>query len=300
MIDHLPTPLELEQQTILEYVPIAKMFVDPSYGRELEVPYLNRLLKEWDERALGVIYLSYRDDGRLAIIDGQHRVAAATRKNLVDMAARVYLDLTLQDEARLYRLFAVRRGQTPLVKYHAALTEGQTQARQIQQVLNSLDLTASNYNGPKRVRAIGALTSVITRYDVDMLDLTMRTLYTSFGDHSTAFAAEFVSGMAAFIVRYEEKATWTRLVERLRKAGPEEMMRRYVAMKQAMGMNSHNSGGTSGGMMARVFKAVYDNGLPEDKRLPDFIDHVGPGSSRKRIIDPEIRLAQRKALSKSR
>lgn len=77
-----PTTEEIEASTLFDRVSVRDMFVDPSYGRRLDPNAVDKLLREWDERALGTLMLSLRPDGRYAIIDGQHRRAGAKRMGL--------------------------------------------------------------------------------------------------------------------------------------------------------------------------------------------------------------------------
>lgn len=55
-----------------------RLFVDPVYQREIKNTNLKRILgKGWNEHKVGILLLSLRPDGRLAVVDGQHRLKAA-------------------------------------------------------------------------------------------------------------------------------------------------------------------------------------------------------------------------------
>ncbi len=51
------------------------LFADPAYQRDLDATRVERMSSELDRTLLGLLEVSARDDGRYAIIDGQHRWA---------------------------------------------------------------------------------------------------------------------------------------------------------------------------------------------------------------------------------
>ena len=67
---------DIHHDTLEEQIPISEMFIDPTYSRSIDWPFVNRLAKNWDRSKAGVVYLSLRETGKYAIIDGCHRVEA--------------------------------------------------------------------------------------------------------------------------------------------------------------------------------------------------------------------------------
>lgn len=77
------------------------MEMDYTYQREIKH---NGLVSRWDEDKSRLITLSYRKGvpDRLYIIDGQHRVDAAIKNGTEYLAAEIFIDLTQEDEARMF------------------------------------------------------------------------------------------------------------------------------------------------------------------------------------------------------
>lgn len=92
----------IEEKTLFEWVNILDTFV-ANYGRPLSETRVKSILKHFDPLGLGTILLSMRDDNRYAIIDGQHRIAAAMEYGMTSVPSRVYIDLSygLQERNRL-------------------------------------------------------------------------------------------------------------------------------------------------------------------------------------------------------
>lgn len=93
-----------------EYVLIAglhRLTSGLAYQRPVNPKEVERLVREWDERLLDFVTVSYRD-GRFNVVDGQHRISALRQMNGgrgVMVSCRVYDRLTYEQEAELcYKL----------------------------------------------------------------------------------------------------------------------------------------------------------------------------------------------------
>ena len=79
MIDVSPAAA-VARGTYIDAVAVDELFVDYSYQRPLDMARARLLAGAWDRRLAGVIEVSDRGAGqarRYAIVDGQHRFAAA-------------------------------------------------------------------------------------------------------------------------------------------------------------------------------------------------------------------------------
>lgn len=291
------TEHELGARTIFAHVPIKDTFVEPAYGRPQDGPLIRKLAREWDERAIGVVMLSLRPDGRYAIIDGQHRIEVARRMGAIEIPARVHIDLSIEEEARLYRLYAVRKQQSTIDRFRAGVVERDPALLRVKAIVESLGMdvrpTGGVQSGSGCVGAVGALTRVYGRYGPGMLELVLRTLYAAFGDRSNAYSLQMINGMAAFIVRFEDKCDWVRLVTRLRDEGLLEITQRFNAARRAWGGETENA-------IGQIIMDIYNKGLQH--RLGPWVNLRGSGNSRQlaqrpSIVPPSVRISQRKALA---
>jgi hypothetical protein len=282
-----------EYQTLPDVAPIAKTFVDDRYARPIHEPLVRKLLREWDERALGTIMLSLRPDGWFAIIDGQHRIEAAKRMHMTELPARIYIDLTVEEEARLYRLFAVRKQQSTMDRFRAGIVEGDPGLLRIRRIVEALGMRVqSGHYGEGSLAAVGTLARVYARYGPDMLDLVLRTLYAAFGRDSRAYSHAMLNGLAAFIVRYEEHCDWVRLVRRMKEEGLQEINQRLFAIKRAF-----RNPGSSDPIVGQIIVDIYNKHLTANRLMPWESGRTMANAQRHAVIPPAVRLSQRKALA---
>ena len=84
-------------------VRIADLRKDLTYQRD-ETKNLSDIIKNWNELACKAINVSRRDDGSLWVLDGWHRVRAASQHGYTDIFAEIHEGLTLRQEATLFVL----------------------------------------------------------------------------------------------------------------------------------------------------------------------------------------------------
>lgn len=138
-------------------VRLDELVVDPRIQRPPVIVEINKIAKEFDERALGTLTLSARPDGKgdyiYVILDGQQRRLGAIKAGFTGtVRAEVHYGLSLQEEARLFRLLNFRRAVQPIVLFKNALLEGDPDALTVQQILDDLGIpfgTPRGYSGAK-------------------------------------------------------------------------------------------------------------------------------------------------------
>lgn len=268
-------PAEVVHGTFFEHdVPIERMFVhfrtEPQgYARPLRENRVNKLVAQFDQQALGVLLLSLREDGRYAIIDGQHRKEAAARKALTALDALVYIDLSLEDEARLYRKFGDYLKQTALDRYHAGIQEGVLEYLAIQRILQELGLHVPTAPGgaPAAVNAVEALFALTTMYGPDMLRHTLELLKDAWGTDGRAYRAQIIGGASMFLARYKDhpKFNRPRLVKRMTEGGYSGLERRVTALRDAS-IASNPSVAWGMGLLA-----LHDFHVTDSNHLPDWV-----------------------------
>jgi hypothetical protein len=96
-------PMVAASEPYIEALPAHLLFADPTYQRDLDTRRAVEMAGTFDRRLLGVLDVSRRDDGRYAILDGQHRHATVVAVTpLAHVVCNVYEGLTVEDEARLF------------------------------------------------------------------------------------------------------------------------------------------------------------------------------------------------------
>ena len=263
-------PDDVQEDTIfVRDVPIDKMFVHDrskpgGYARTLNDGRVARLVAEFDANAVGVILLSLREDGTYAVIDGQHRVEAAKKAGMASLDAYVYIDLTLQEEAGLYRKFGDYLKQTALDRYVAALTEEHPETLAIDKLLDEVGLHVARSGGPEvgGVLAVSAIQRVARDFGPQILRETLRFLHEAFGANSRGFSSTSIFGTAQFGMRFFAHSNFNRkrLIERLRVEGVTGVLAKAHAVQALERTNGYSAWG-------KALVAIHDAGLTEQRRL---------------------------------
>lgn len=236
-------PNDVVRGTFFEHdVPIEHMFVhfrtEPyGYARPLRQWRVNQLIATFERAALGVLLLSMRNDGSYAILDGHHRMQAAKHHGLASLDAFVYIDLTLEQEAHLYRKFGEYLKQTALDRYHAGVAERMPEYLGIQRVLTSLGLHVPQTLGPSYtgVVAVDALIRVATVYGLPILTDSLALLQKAFQPEARAYRGMCINGTAAFLARFQTNPDYreNRLIQRLAREGISKIERQAGTIKEA-------------------------------------------------------------------
>lgn len=260
-----------DKDTIFDIVPTDKMFVG-SYGRPLMISKVQQLARTFDPNAIGTIYLSLRRDGQFAILDGQHRIAASRLKGLVELPARVFIDLTYEQEAALYVKFATVNKQTSLDKFRARIEAKESLAVDIQDLLAQHNLFVS-YGGQvdHGIQAIGTIEALYKKYGRAVIRDTINTIYSTWQGHERAYTGPILNGLTMFLQRYREseqpKLDRRRLHDKLKQLTPESLLAKSSQLKGVLSQTESNA------TVGMVILYEYNHGL-KLHRLPDWTNRV--------------------------
>ena len=86
----------------MSYVEISKLNTNYSYQRNLNERRVNEIKKEFDPKLLGKITISRHSNGKLFVIDGNHRVAACKAVGAKYIDAEIIDGLSIEQEAELF------------------------------------------------------------------------------------------------------------------------------------------------------------------------------------------------------
>jgi len=269
----LEIPEDVSSQTIFEKeVPLDKMFVhtrdlQSGYARTLRENRVQKLIQEWDWRAVGVIYLSLHDDGRYAIIDGQHRWEAAKRLGYKGLDAYVYIDLTVAQEAELYRRYGEYLKQTALDRYHAGITARLPEFMALKRILDEVGLkvpqTGKGTSMKMTINSIESVTWVAEHFDVYILTDTLTLLRDLWEDNPRTWNGNFVKGTAHFLARYQKNSKFRkkRLFDIMQRRGLN-----YIEEK-AGHLKASGQAGDYGVAFGQQLLILYNTQLGENHKL---------------------------------
>lgn len=235
------------------------------YQRLVDEREVDRLIREWDERLLDPLVVSYRE-GRFNVIDGQHRVSALRKMNGgrdVMVRCKVYSGLTYKEEAALCWKLDKAKKRLSLSQATNALAESglDEEITEIKRLMNCEGFTWALGRRHSKDYEVVATRAVINAYRLlgsEGLLRLFRLLGDTWHGDVRSLTAPVISGMALFIKTYDAELNDRNFVKRLSTIDPDEIMRR--------GRMDFSTNITSL-RYARVFLEKY-NGSRGGKKLP--------------------------------
>lgn len=148
----------------LRMVPKGALTVDHSYQRDVRATdgKVKRIAAEWSWVACGAIIVGNRD-GKLHVIDGQHRVMAALKRSDVGaLPCIVFETQDIQQEADGFlRANRNRKPMNTVDAFKAQLVAGNKVAVKVKQLADESGLTICNYSGAGTMACVGLAMSCI-------------------------------------------------------------------------------------------------------------------------------------------
>lgn len=249
---------------------IGDLFADPTYQRDLDTARVERMSNEYDRTLLGVLEVSAREDGRYAIIDGQHRWAVVERVGGVDeyLACQVHTGLSQEEEARLFlEIDTGRRNLTWWDRWRARRGQGDPSVLAIDEVLKRHQLQVNPAPADGNIRATKALETIVDDLgDLQLLDSVLIVLTSAFGRSFDAFDGGIMQGVALVLSHYDaDELDTDRLVVQLRGIAPRQLRARAIALREA-----HR--GTVPRLCAAVIVERYNTG--RGRKIEPFLTRV--------------------------
>lgn len=234
---------------------VDELFVDSTYQRDADRNAVKRMVAEWDPRLAGIVEVSDRGETaspRYAVIDGQHRwAAAALLEPQPVLVANVHTGLTVAEEAQLFdRLNRSRKKINHFEHYKARLAAGDWIIGRIQTVLDKHGLKVDPAPKDGCVGCVGALEKVA---DIDdaLLDETLELIGSIWGKRRDSLDAPIIHGIALILHYLRDELDIERLVDALLDVLPRQLKTQAVALRE---MQS----GTLPVLTATVIVGIYN------------------------------------------
>jgi hypothetical protein len=294
LFEDIPATLK-EQMLLVPDVPVHKIFVpergEPDgYARPANKARVKKLTEEFDPQAVGVLYLSFRHkEDKYALIDGHHRLEAIIANGIDTVSAQVFIDLTIEQEARLYRQFGDYLRQTAVDRYLAARMEGDPDTLAMDRMLANFGLSVTSNGAPQSgsIQAVAMLQRVAETLGTDVLRETLRFLHDAFGTDMRAYTSNAINGTAQFAIRFfkHPKFRRTNFIGRLQEIGVTGVIRQAHDIAAA----ERTAGGNAWGM---ALVKIHDYKREQANRLGAWPVQVytekGKEQARKNLIEKAL------------
>lgn len=249
----------------IEVVALADLNVDPIYQRDLTAEFVERLANNWDIITAGTIVVSRRPDGKLYIVDGQHRAAAAVRVGETHILAQVVNEPSAEEEARLRLKGNVKRTDRVQEVFRARLAAHDETALAMQRILADFDTQINMV--PQMGVGINCVNAIEKLYKMDngvTLISIISLLKKLFGEIRPQVASsDMLKGLTWFLLKHQEEhneVDMERFEHMLKITGPEAIARSARAHKASLGstlwVNTY-----------RALVTMYNDGLSDASKL---------------------------------
>lgn len=200
---------------------VNEIFVDHSYQRLCDVTRARAMSATWDRRLAGIVEVSDRGETatpRYAVIDGQHRWAAAGfLKDPPTLVANVHEGLTIADEAALFdKLNRQRKQPSPWDHWRARRAAGDTTVTDIEQAAAEAGFEVTDRVRDGSLCCISTLEKITASAGgLELLRSTLTVLAGAYGHQRSAYEAPLVHGMAMTLYTFADRVDANRMIAAL-------------------------------------------------------------------------------------
>lgn len=215
-------------------VPLNELVVDPTYQRVLDVKRVERIADDFNPALLGTLEVSRRN-GKCAVFDGQHRLAALKRRGAKDAPCLIHEGLTVPQEAMLFvNLQTQRKTLTPMDRFKARLAAGDAKAKDILAIAAEYGYSIQQGGHAKEIGAVSALDRVYDRGGSVLLEKVFLLLLTWQGEPRSTDGA-LIEGLGIAIERFESDKRWAGIRSALEDITATSLLRKAIAQLEMGG-----------------------------------------------------------------
>lgn len=244
---------------------VDELLVDHTYQRPLDLGRVRRMADVFDRRLLGLLDVSDRGPGagpvnRYAIVNGQHRAAAAARRGLTHVACNVHEGLDVAAEAQLMaKLDATTKKLSGHDTWRARRAAGDPVVTDVERIATHHGLRIDGARGDGVLTSYGAAEKLVQQGGPQLLDSTLAVLRAAYGTAAAAWQAPLVTGVGQ-LLRQHADVDVTRLTRALADTTPVQVRANATAIRDI-------DGGTLAQNMTRAIAGLYDRTPGSGPRL---------------------------------
>ncbi|MBA2505071.1 MAG: ParB N-terminal domain-containing protein [Thermoleophilaceae bacterium] len=241
---------------IVEVVPVDLLFIDHSFQRPLNQKRVERIASTFDPNLLGVLHVNARDDGRLSVFDGQHRLAALHLLGRTEVACLVH-DLTPEEEAcKFIDANQFRTAVKPTEIHIAGVRGGRHEAVEIDTIVrrHGFYIADSAVSG---ALSCAAAVNETHRRGPNVLGETLWVVKEAWGiDDRAARKGPIIGGLGLFIHTYRDVVALDELARKLGLEPAAKILRRATSISDF----GQSGSGSKRTYVARAIVDQYNSG----------------------------------------
>lgn len=198
----------------LRWIQTDALLIDREYQRDIlgaGINSIKRIVEHFRWARFGALLVSDRGDGRFAVVDGQHRTAAALFLEIPELPCYV-ITASLEEEAEAFA--AINGGGTrlhALQVFHARVVAGDKSARRLMAVAKECGVVIPRHPGliskPGETHAIGALIKAHQTHGDAVLGMALRAVVETGGGNVGLLKPAVIHGLCDALAM---RAAWRR------------------------------------------------------------------------------------------
>lgn len=253
---------EINMQTgplpALEFVEVTLIDTDRNYQREIRAGLVERILKKFEWRKFGAVVLSRKPDGRFNVVEGQHRVKAATLHPAVDKVPAVIVDhdKTAAEADSFLAINRDRMAVSSVEQYWAGLTAGDDTAIAISRVLQSAGcdvVPAQGHYKPNLTNSISAIDRCLKRYGHGATRRALLIIRAAWPDDAKSLRGTLITALARIIRNNEKTVADPELVAAIRPQSIAKLTAHAETFRKL-------SGGSAETALSKTIAELYNKG----------------------------------------
>lgn len=267
------TTARIAGDSVIEWIPLNQLIIEPSAQRPYDVNEARAKADNLNLNLLGVIQVSVRPDGSMAIMDGQHRVGALRLAGYTTELVRceVSRDLDTAGEAGRFLGLNDYRLVRAIDKFKVSVTAGEPAAVGVTDILERHGWKVATGTSDGYFMAVNAALNVyIGRGNRDKstgpadLEHVIEAVTLAWGRKPSGVSTYIVGGLGMFFSRYGEQVDRHALERRLAQlpGGPDGLLGKARGIREFRG-------GTLPRCVAEAVTVTY-NSRRSSGRLEDF------------------------------
>lgn len=223
-----PTPHDPGKKPELGWLPVAKLSVDERYQRNIESARSRKLIDSIELRfnwsAFQAIVVTDAPDGGWAVIDGQHRIAAAKRLGYLHVPAVIVKALSVAEQAAIFvQANQDRVSVNSITLHHARVTANDRRGVVVAKILKDAGLAVprtmvvAKALKPGEVTAVAAIEWIVKNFDERVAALAVQAVADVYRNSPSYMRAPLFKACANMLVDAENAdKEMVRLAEAMR------------------------------------------------------------------------------------
>lgn len=220
------TTATAKKDTSRKFIRADQLTMDARVQRVLRPAKVKQILRDGiDPDGIGIITVSRRSNREIIILDGQHRIVALREAGMGHQMVAVDIrdGLSLEDEARIFRLLNNTNRTTAYDEYAVGLVEGREEFVTINEIVENVGFRVFNQSATGVITAVSALRRVYGGTNngdeprPDALEDTLTVAREAWGITSEAVEGNVIQGLGITLAVYGGDIDKAALIRKLAK-----------------------------------------------------------------------------------